>query len=132
MANNKLKNFNNYNLLHFAKFILEFLSPILYAFFWLVLLFVTSLWIPEQVILKDQFIPFLTIVYLFTLIIKSTSWAIGHEKFGIKGDSRSRVINYHRGETGEKSVWFDLFADNPNLLNNEGIRNFIKELKKIG
>lgn len=129
MSNSQTKNSNNQIGWKFVKQIIEFSSPVLYALFWLLLLIGASEWLPEQITSDKQFLPIFTIVFLFALASKTTLWSIGHEKFGIKGDSRSKIINYHRGENGEKSVWFDLFADNPDLLRDKDIRDLIKDLK---
>ncbi len=104
----------------------NFFTPIIYAFAWLALLSLANNWLPKEIVTDDKFLGFFTIVFLFLLISKSTIWSIGHDKFGIKGDSRSRVINYHSGDNGDS--WFDLFADNPELLKDKEIQQLIKYL----
>jgi len=74
----------------------------------------------------DLFLFLSFLVLVFGLITKSTSWSIGHTSFGIKGDSRARIINYHKNESGD--FWFDLFADNPELLEKEEIVSLIEKL----
>lgn len=101
----------------------KFFTPIIYAFAWLVILSLANRWLPIELIANDNFLIVYTLVFLFILITKSTSWSIGHEKFGIKGDSQSRVINYHSND-----LWFDLFADNPELIKEEKVQKFIKEI----
>lgn len=100
-----------------------FLSPIIYAFVWLFFLHLATRWLPQKIIANDLFLALYSTVFLFTLISKSTSWSIGHDKFGIKGDSRAKVINYHHGD-----FWFDLFADNPELLKDKEVQKFINSL----
>lgn len=102
-----------------------FLAPIIYTFIWLFLLIALSKNLPKEIIENNLFLPLYTIVFLFVLIAKFTSWSIGHEKFGIKGDARSRIINYHG-----KDYWFDLFADNPDLLREDKIKELLKLLTK--
>lgn len=101
-----------------------FLSPILYSFVWLVLLILAAGFLPLSVVGNEWFVIIYTIVFLFTTVAKATTWSIGHEKFGIKGDSRARVINYHGGQ----DRWFDLFADNPDLIKDKSIRNYTLRL----
>lgn len=108
----------------FKKFCI-FLTPIIYTFVWLLLLIVLSKNLPQEIIENNLFLPLYTIVFLFVLVAKFTSWSIGHDKFGIKGDARSRVINYHG-----KDYWFDLFADNPDLLKDDKIEKLLKLLTK--
>lgn len=74
----------------------------------------------------DLFLFLSFLILVFSLITKSTSWSIGHTSFGIKGDSRTRLLNYHKGDSGDS--WFDLFGDNPELLKNEEIKALIKDL----
>ncbi len=106
----------------------SFFTPIIYALVWVGLLGLASIWLPQDLITNGYFLILYTIVFLFTTISKSTSWSIGHDKFGIKGDSRSRIINYHGDEEGK--FWFDLFADNPGLLEKTKIQDLIKFLTK--
>lgn len=108
--------------------IAKFVSPVIYGFTWLGLLSLAYHWLPPQVTENDAFLIIYTIVFLFALIAKSAAWTIGTEYFGIKGDSRSRLINYHGSGNGD--YWFDLFADNPELLKDEKVREFIKYITK--
>lgn len=118
---NELKNNNTEK----GKLLWMLMEPIVYAFSWIVLLGIASFILPKEIILNDNFLIIYTLVFMLTLITKSTSWSIGHDKFGIKGDSRSRILNYHNGE-----LWFDLFADNPELVKDEKVKELIEYLTK--
>lgn len=106
----------------------KFVSPLIYGFTWLVLLNLAYQWLPPRITDNGTFLIIYTIVFLFALIAKSTAWTIGTEYFGIKGDSRSRIISYHGSGNGD--YWFDLFADNPELLKDEKVKELIKYLTK--
>lgn len=102
--------------------------PIVYSVAWILMLWFAGLFLPKEIVSNPYFLVLYTIVFLFIAISKSTSWSIGHEKFGIKGDSRSRIINYHGDEDGK--FWFDLFADNPEQLKEEKIQALLRLLVK--
>lgn len=101
-----------------------FLEPVIYSLTWIIFLGLSSLILPKEVISNGNFLIIYTLVFLFALITKSTFWSIGHEKFGITGDSRSRLINYHWGE----DAWFDLFGDKEDLLKEEKTQKFILDV----
>ena len=107
---------------------IEFITPIIYAVAWIVILWLAYKLLPREIVADGRFQILFTIVFLFALISKSTSWTIGHDKFGIKGDSRSQIISYDSEENGKFS--FDLFADNPDLLKNQKVQELIRELTK--
>ncbi|MEK9201200.1 MAG: hypothetical protein AAB909_04485 [Patescibacteria group bacterium] len=102
----------------------NFLSPIIYLSVWYLFIKLSSKEIPQIVVNSDTFLFLSFVVFVFGLVTKSTSWSIGHEKFGIKGDSHGKLISYHRGDSGD--TWFDLFTDNPDLL--EKNKDFIEKL----
>ena len=106
----------------------ELLTPIIYALVWVLLLLFAGLFLPKEIINNPYFLPLYTIVFLFVAVSKSITWSIGHDKFGIKGDSRSKIINYHGDEEGK--FWFDLFGDNSALLKDKKIQDLIKLLVK--
>lgn len=104
----------------------NFITPILYLCVWyLFLLFLTQN-IPSLTFNSDTVLLLSFIIFTLALITKSSSWSIGHDKFGIKGDSRSRLLNFHKGESAD--FWFDLFADNPDLIKDKDIQSLIEKL----
>lgn len=114
------------NVSKWLKSIGSFLSPIIYLLFWYFFLVFVSRNIPTLSFNSDTVLILSFVVFILGLITKSPSWSIGHDKFGVKSDSRSRLINFHKSESGD--YWFDLFADNPEVLNKEEIRKLIEEL----
>ncbi|OGJ16391.1 MAG: hypothetical protein A2632_02855 [Candidatus Pacebacteria bacterium RIFCSPHIGHO2_01_FULL_46_16] len=104
----------------------KFFSPIVYLLIWYLFLILLSKNIPSLSFNSDSVLFVSFVVFSLGLITKSTAWLIGHEKFGLKGDSRSRIINFHKNDSGD--YWFDLLADNPELLKDKDIREFIEKL----
>lgn len=104
----------------------SFISPIVYLAVWFLFLKLSS---DNIVIIRQNpelFLSLSFLVYVFLLIIKSTTWSIGHTHFGLKGDSRARLIGYHKEDAD--NYWFDLFADNPELLKDDKVKDLIEEL----
>lgn len=108
------------------KFIWNALSPLVYLGVWYLFIKFSFEELLFPSFNPDLFLFLSFLILVFSLIIRSTSWSIGHTSFGIKGDSRARIINYHKGESGD--FWFDLFADNPELLKEDKIKKLIESL----
>ena len=104
------------------KHIGNFLSPIVYLSVWYVFLLLASKYIPFAQKDPDLFSVLSFLILLSGLITRSTVWSIGHKQFGIKGSSRSRIINFHNGD-----FWFDLYGDSP-MLEKEKTKGFIRTL----
>lgn len=121
-----VKNLEKLDFEKLLKSLGSFLSPILYLFVWYFFLKISLESIPLAESQQGMFLILSFLIFIFGFVVKSTSWSIGHDKFGIKGDSRARIINFHRNDSGDS--WFDLFADNSELLKDEKIRDLIKEL----
>lgn len=117
---------NKQEVLKVLESVAKFCSPIFYLLIWYLFLILLSKNIPSLSFNPDSVLFVSFTVFSLGLITKSTAWSIGHDKFGLKGDSRSRIINFHKNDSGDS--WFDLFADNPDLLKDKEIREFIKEL----
>ncbi|MBI4004584.1 hypothetical protein HY358_00440 [Candidatus Roizmanbacteria bacterium] len=104
----------------------RFFTPIIYLSIWGIFLFLIAKNIPSLTLYSDTVLFLSFVIFTLALISKSSSWSIGHDKFGLKGDSRSRIINFHKGESGD--FWFDLFADNPDLLKDKDVGQFVEKL----
>jgi len=66
---------------------------------------------------------------LFTrLVSKSTSWLIGHEKFGIKGDSTSKKIEFCADKIGTIKIFNDNLDEMEKLMEKAG--DVINKVKK--
>src|SRR3989338_10501364 len=104
----------------------KFFSPIVYLLIWYLFLILLSKNIPSLSFNSDSVLFVSFVVFSLGLITKSTAWLIGHEKFGLKGDSRSRIINFHKNDSGD--YWFDLLADNPELLKTKIYAGLFKNL----
>lgn len=105
----------------------NFLTPIIYLFVWFIFIKLSTDYLSLKLLDNDLYLVLSFLILLFGLIAKSTSWSIGHEKFGAKGDSRARVINFH----GSEHFWFDLFADNPEILKEKKLIDLIDRLVKL-
>lgn len=122
MTNNTNFNFQTEFIKNIKNFI-SFLIPIIYLGVWYLFIKFVSL---DTINNQDLFLTLSFLILVFGIITKSAIWSIGHEKFGIKGDSRSKVINYHKNEVGDS--WFDLYGDNPDIVTDKEVQQFIKEL----
>lgn len=79
----------NINKLNF-----KLLIPIFYLSAWIVLLIIAQFWLGSNVVGSPAFlIASLSIIFI-GIIGKSTSWAIGSDKVGIKGDSTSKRVEF--------------------------------------
>lgn len=106
----------------------KYLESLSYFAVWILFIcFLKWLGVPTEQYAYELIISSL-LVLLAGNITKHTSWRIGHDKFGISGDSRTRLINYHGNGNGD--FWYDLFADNKELLENESVRSFMLKLSQ--
>lgn len=93
----------------FAKFtdmkdIIKFFTPVIYIFIWILLIkFAGFLGLKVD----DTFLIISLIILFFGTVSKSTSWAIGHDKFGVKGDSTSKKIEYCADGIGTIKIFDD-------------------------
>lgn len=81
-------------IMNSLKALLDWITPILYLLVWIYVLKVSKDTLGLTV---DASFQIITLIILFIGVIsKSTSWNIGHEKFGIKGDTLGRTnLNVH-------------------------------------
>jgi hypothetical protein len=108
--------------------LIKYLESISYFFLWLFFLCIlTKLGINLEQHIKE-IINTSAIILILGIITKSVSWKIGHDSFGLSGDSKTRIINYHGNGNGD--FWYDLFADDKELLKNKDIRNMVLTLSK--
>ena len=106
----------------------SYIASISYLFWWaLFLWFLSQNGVPINQYPREL-ITSSIIILLVGVITKPTSWRIGHDTFGVSGDSRARIINYHGNGNGD--FWYDLFADTSDLLKDADIRSLILKLAK--
>jgi len=67
------------------------------------------------------------VILFFGIISKSTSWAIGHEKFGIKGDSTSKKVEFCADGVGTIKIFDDDMESREKLMKVAG--KIIEKLK---
>lgn len=98
--------------------------PILYLAVWFIFVWFCEKCLEFHLIEGDSFLIISFLVLVFGFIGSSTSWSIGHEKFGIKSDSRARIIFFHKNEKS----WFDIYGDDTKRLEDEKFIEFVKSL----
>lgn len=108
------------------RLIWSFFTPIIYLFIWILLIkFAGFLGLR----IDNSFLIISLIILFFGTLSKSTSWSIGHEKFGIKGDSTSKKIEFCADGIGTIKI----FDDNLNVRKELMVEatKAIKELKQL-
>lgn len=102
-----------------------FLAPVIYLFIWILLIrFARDLGLPTD----GYFLTITLIILFFGILSKSTSWSIGHEKFGVKGDSTSKKVEFCADGIGTIKIFDDNSDDKVKLMKEAG--KTIKDLKK--
>lgn len=108
-----------------ASSIWRFLTPIIYLFVWILLVkFAVVLGLP----INASFLGITLIILFLGILSKSTSWSIGHEKLGIKGDSTSKKVEFCADGVGTIKIFEDDLAAREKLMKEAG--KIIKDLKK--
>ena len=101
-----------------------FITPIVYLLIWVMIIkFAKSLGLQ----IDGVFIFVSLAILFFGVISKSTSWSIGHEKFGIKGDSTSKKVEFCADGVGTIKIFDDDMESREKLMTKAG--KIIKELK---
>jgi hypothetical protein len=102
----------------------KFITPIVYLLVWvLIIKFAKDLGLQTD----GVFIFVSLVILFFGIISKSTSWSIGHEKFGIKGDSTSKKVEFCADGVGTIKIFDDDMESREKLMKEAG--KIIKNLK---
>lgn len=102
----------------------KFITPIIYLLTWvLIVKFAQSLGLP----IDGTFLFVSLVILFFGIISKSTSWSIGHEKFGIKGDSTSKKVEFCADGVGTIKIFDDDMESREKLMKEAG--KIIEKLK---
>lgn len=104
--------------------LLRWTIPIFYLGIWFIFTWLCEKFLNFHLIENDNFLIISFLILIFGFIGSSTYWSIGHEKFGIKSDSRARIIFFHKNERS----WFDVYGDDIEALKDEELKEFIKYL----
>lgn len=106
----------------------RFLVPITYLLLWILVLKLAELLLGESILQKDLFLWITLIILFIGLIARSNLFSIGGEK-GFRIERFGRFLNFHKGENGEKSYWFDAYSDDPENI--KTLKELITKLTKI-
>ena len=102
-----------------------FFEPIAYLLIWILLIKLAK---SLGLSIDGTFLLISLIILFFGIISKSTAWSIGHEKFGIKGDSTSKKIEFCADGVGTIKIFDDDLNTKKQLMTEA--TKVIKELKK--
>ncbi len=108
-----------------ASSVWRFLTPIIYLLVWILLVKLADV---LGLSIDASFLGISLIILFLSIISKSTSWSIGHEKFGIKGDSTSKKVEFCADGVGTIKIFEDDPTVREKLMKEAG--KIIKELKQ--
>lgn len=97
--------------------IISFAVPIAYLLIWLLLMALAKFLGIE---ISTAFLLCSLVILFIGVISKSTSWSIGHDKFGIKGDTTSKKVEFCADGVGTIKIFDDNTEDS------------IKKMKEAG
>lgn len=105
--------------------IISYAVPVAYLLIWLLLVALAKFLGIE---ISTPFLLCSLAIIFIGVISKSTSWSIGHDKFGIKGDTTSKKVEFCADQKGTIKILDDNTEDTIKKMKEAG--KIVEALKK--